>query len=275
MVKFKFSNLKKIFLIAEAGINHNGKIEQAFKLVDQAKISGADSIKFQTYKTEKRVPRNSVIFDILKKCELSNEDFYKLKKYCDKKKIIFFSTPFDLESVDFLEKIKVNLYKISSFDISHIKLISYVAKKLKPTLVSTGMADIDEIKKTHKLFIKEKCEIGLLHCISSYPNKETDSYLSNISFLSKKFDCPIGLSDHTNDIKTSIYSSLLGAKIIEKHFMLSKNHNCPDKAVSLTPPQMSKLRTELNLIPLIINKPTFGVRKVERNIKIFKRSKIL
>ena len=275
MVKFKFSKLKRIFLIAEAGINHNGKIEQAFKLIDQAKISGVDSIKFQTYKTEKRVPRDSVIFDILKKCELSNEEFYKIKKYCDKKKIIFFSTPFDLESVDFLEKIKVNLYKISSFDISNTKLINYVASKLKPTLVSTGMASIKEIKKTYKIFTKQKCEIGLLHCISSYPNKETDSYLSNITFLNKKFDCPVGLSDHTNDIKTSIYSSLLGAKIIEKHFMLSSNHNCPDKAVSLTPKQMSKLRSEINLIPLIINKPTFGVRKVEKNIKIFKRSKIL
>jgi N,N'-diacetyllegionaminate synthase len=275
MVKFKFSKLKKTFLIAEAGINHNGKIEQAFKLIDQAKISGADSIKFQTYKTEKRVPSNSVIFDILKKCELSNEAFYKIKKYCDKKKIIFFSTPFDLESVDFLEKIKVNLYKISSFDISNAKLINYVSSKLKPTLVSTGMASIKEIDRTYKIFKKQKCEIGLLHCISSYPNKETDSYLSNITFLNKKFNCPVGLSDHTNDIKTSIYSCLLGAIIIEKHFMLSNNHNCPDKAVSLTPKQMNKLRSELNLIPLIINKPTFGVRKVEKNIKIFKRRKIL
>ena len=161
MVKFKFSKLKKTFLIAEAGINHNGKIEQAFKLIDQAKISGADSIKFQTYKTEKRVPSNSVIFDILKKCELSNEAFYKIKKYCDKKKIIFFSTPFDLESVDFLEKIKVNLYKISSFDISNAKLINYVSSKLKPTLVSTGMASIKEIDRTYKIFKKQKCEIGL------------------------------------------------------------------------------------------------------------------
>ena len=122
MISKKIKN-DGFFLVAEAGINHNGNLNKAFKLVDSAKSSGASAIKFQTYKTEKRVPSNSPIFNILKRCELDFQSFEKLKKYCDKKKIIFFSTPFDRESVDFLSNIKVKLFKISSFDTANYELI--------------------------------------------------------------------------------------------------------------------------------------------------------
>ena len=148
--------LKKneVFLIAEAGINHNGSLKKAFRLVDEAKRSGASAIKFQTYKTEKRVKKNNPVFKILKKCELSFSQFEKLKKYCDKKKIIFFSTPFDIEAVNFLDNIKVKLFKISSFDISNYELIKSIADKGKPVIISTGMASINEINKIHKYFLK-------------------------------------------------------------------------------------------------------------------------
>ncbi len=265
---------KSKFLIAEAGINHNGNLREAFILVDKAKESLADAIKFQTYKAEKRVKRKSPIFNILKKCELTNEDFYKLKKYCDKKKIVFFSTPFDCESVVFLNKINVKLYKISSFDILNIDLINEIKKTKKPTIVSTGMASLKEIKSTYKKFKNNNTPIGLLHCISSYPNLEENSYLSNITDLKKKFDCPIGLSDHTPNIKTSIYSYMLGATIIEKHFYLGKGHNCVDKSVSINPKQMKELKKELENIDKINGKVKYGLKKGEEFAKTLRRKKM-
>ncbi len=268
-------NLKKPFLIAEAGINHNGNVNHAIKMVDLAKKSGADAIKFQTYITKKRVKVDNPVYKILKKCELSYEHFEKIKNYCDKKKIIFFSTPFDIESVNFLEKLKVKLYKIASFDISNYQLLKRIILTKKPTIVSTGMAKLIEIKKTYRLFKKSNVELAILHCISSYPNEDETSYLSNIHFLKKNFNCTIGFSDHTNDIKTSIYSALLGAKIIEKHFMISKKNNCVDKPVSIDPFQFKKMRIEIDKLTKIISKPKFGIRPEEKKALVFKRNKIL
>ena len=265
---------KSKFLIAEAGINHNGNLKEAFQLVDKAKESLADAIKFQTYQTEKRVKKNSPIFKILKKCELSNEDFYKLKKYCDKKKITFFSTPFDCESVVFLNKLNVKLYKIASFDVVNIDLINEIKKTRKPTIISTGMASLKEISSTYKKFKNDKIPLGVLHCVSSYPNLEENSYLANITDFKKKFDCPIGLSDHTPNIKTSIYSYILGASIIEKHFYLGKGHNCVDKSVSIDPKQMKELKEELNSIDKIYGNVKYGLKKGEEFAKNFRRKQM-
>ena len=151
------------FIIAEIGINHNGNFKKAIKLIDAAKKSGVSAVKFQTYTTEKRVKRNSPIFDILKKCEFSNEDFIKIKNYCDRKKILFFSTPFDSESVNFLNKLNVKLFKIASFNISDYKLINQIIRTKKPTIISTGMASLKEIKKISNKFKKNKITYSLLH----------------------------------------------------------------------------------------------------------------
>ena len=266
---------KKRFLIAEAGINHNGNIKEALKLVDAAKKTNVDAIKFQTYVTEKRTKKNSPIFAILKKCELNFKDFKVIKDYCDFKKIIFFSTPFDKESVWFLQSLKVKLFKISSFDISNYQLMNEIAKTKKPTILSTGMASIKEINKAYNFFKKKKTEIALLHCISSYPNKEETSYLSNIGFLKKKFKCEIGLSDHTNGIKVPIYGYLQGAKILEKHFKIDIKHKCIDSPVSITSQQFNKLINELDKIDRILGIPKFGIRQEERSSEQFKRKKIL
>lgn len=269
------NNLKKPFLIAEAGINHNGSVNQAIKMINSAKKSGADAIKFQTYITNKRVKKNNPVYKILKKCELTHEDFEKIKIHCDKKKIIFFSTPFDIESINFLEKLKVKLYKVASFDVSNYQLLKRIISTKKPTIVSTGMASLNEIKKTYKMFKTNKVDLALLHCISSYPNKEEASYLSNIKYLKSKFDCTIGFSDHTNDINTSIYSFLLGAKIIEKHFVISKSMNCIDKPVSIDSFQFKEMKREIDRLIRILGKIKFGIRPEEKNTKIFKRKKIL
>tara|TARA_Y200000002_G_scaffold376401_1_gene380195 strand:+ start:16 stop:831 length:816 start_codon:yes stop_codon:yes gene_type:complete len=265
---------QKKFLIAEAGINHNGNIKEALKLVDAAKKSKVDAIKFQTYITEKRTRKNSPIFSILKKCELNFKEFKIIKDYCDYKNIIFFSTPFDKESVWFLNSLKVKLFKIASFDISNYQLINEVAKTKKPIIVSTGMASVKEIKKIHNFLKFKKIETAFLHCVSSYPNKEESSYLSNIDFLKKEIKCEIGLSDHTNGIKIPIYAYLKGARIIEKHFKINLKHKCVDSPVSITSSQFVELINELNKIDKILGKPKFGIRKEERKTKQFKRKKI-
>jgi len=262
---------EKIFLIAEAGINHGGDLSYAIKLVDKAKYCGADAIKFQTYKTEKRVKKSSKIFNILKKCELSYEDFFKIKNYCDKKKILFFSTPFDIESVTFLKKIKVKLFKIASFDISNYELVREIIKTKIPTIISTGMASLNEIKRIDNMFKSKNIPHNFLHCISTYPNDEKNSYLNNIKFLSETLKTKVGLSDHTNDINTAIYSYILGARIFEKHFKLSKNHKCVDGPVSITPDQFLELRKKLLKMQKILGRATFGVRDIEKDTSIYKR----
>ncbi len=267
--------VNKHFLIAEAGINHNGSLKTALKLIDVAKKSGADAIKFQTYKTEKRIPKKyNKIFDILKSCELDYKEFEILKKYCDQKKIIFFSTPFDLEAIDFLSELKVKLFKVASFDIANKSLLDGILKKKIKTIISTGMANIKEISSVYNKFKKKKIPLVFLHCISSYPNKVETSYLSNINYLKERFNCEIGLSDHTSGIKVPLYSSLLGVKIIEKHLKINENHKCVDAKVSITGNQFLELKKNLDIIDNMIGKPKFGLRSEEKNSIIFKRKKI-
>lgn len=276
MVEKKIFRKLNNFIIAEAGINHNGKVKTALKLVDVAKKNGASAIKFQTYITEKRINKKyKKIFDILKKCELKFDDFKVINDYCKYKKINFFSTPFDRESVNFLNDLNVKLFKVASFDIGNFELINEIIKTKKPTIVSTGMASLKEIDKVYKIFKKKKIDLALLHCVSSYPNKNQSSYLSNINFLKNRFKCGIGISDHTNDIKIPIYGNLLGANIIEKHLKINDNHKCVDASVSITGKQLHELKLETDNIKKILNIVSFGIRKEEKGSKIFKRNKIL
>lgn len=263
------------YIIAEAGINHGGDFKKALELVDEAKEGGADAIKFQTYISEKRIKKKNPVFKILKKCELKFEEFAKLKKYCDKKKIQFFSTPFDKESVKLLNKLKVKLFKIASFDISNYDLIREISKTRKPVIISTGMASLKEIDKIYNFFKKKKIKTNLLHCISAYPLDEKDSRLQNILFLKKRYDCQIGLSDHTNDIKTSLIAYTMGARVFEKHFMLKNDKSCVDYPVSLDKDQFKKMRKEMEGIDRIIGKVEFGIKKNEKGSKQFKRKKII
>ena len=268
--------VKKNFLIAEAGINHNGNIKTALKLVDVAKKNGADAIKFQTYITEKRVKKKyKKIFNILKNCELSFNDFKIIQDYCKQKKIIFFSTPFDIESVEFLNSLKVKLFKVASFDIGNFQLINAILKTKKPTIVSTGMAKLTQIDKVYKSYMKKKVDLTILHCISSYPNKEESSYLKNIEFFKKRYACKIGISDHTSGIKIPIYGNLMGAEVIEKHLKLNSNHKCVDAPVSITGNQLRTLKDQLEMNDKILGKISFGIKKEEKNTKVFIRSKIL
>jgi N,N'-diacetyllegionaminate synthase len=258
-------DISKVLIIAEAGINHNGSLELAYKLIDVAKKAGAEAIKFQTFKTEnvlsaladkaeyqkKTTGFEESQFEMIKKLELSFEDFGKIKKYCDKKQIIFLSTPFDCPSVDFLENL-VPLYKIGSGEITNLPFLEYVAKKGKPIILSTGMSKLAEVEEAINVILPRlRCSSGLssidfspltlLHCVSTYPNDYKEVNLNAMITLKEAFKIPVGYSDHTLGIEISIAAIALGAKVIEKHFTLDRNLPGPDHRASLEPNELKAM----------------------------------
>jgi N,N'-diacetyllegionaminate synthase len=260
------------YIIAEIGINHGGDVELARRLIDSAARSGADAVKFQTYLTEKRSPPDKpAVFDILKRCELPFAAFETLKQHADQCGVQFFSTPFDELSVDCLESIGCELYKIASFDIVNRNLLKKIASTGKPVILSVGMANVAEIKTAYKLLRKRTNKISLLHCISSYPTNEGDARLGNIWALEESFDCVIGHSDHTADIVVPLYAVAAGAQVLEKHFCLNGQKDCVDGPVSITEDQMKKLVSETRRLEKILGKTEFGVRDVEKGIVPFRR----
>jgi len=262
-----FDTNNRFYTIAEIGINHNGKVDQALRLIDAAHRSGADSVKFQTYVTEKRVKKDSEIFQILKNCELSYYDFDKLKKHADDLGITFFSTPFDEESVEFLDSINVPFYKIASFDIVNHRLLRKISKKNKTTIFSTGMSNLDEVKKAYNIVGSSNSVI--LHCVSAYPTKEKNANLGSIDVLKNSFDCIIGQSDHTPDIRIPVFSFLKGAQILEKHFKIEET--CVDSPVSIDEVQMKNMIRQLREADEIIGEAKLEIRETEQAAKIYRR----
>ena len=260
--------MKKIEIIAEAGVNHNGSIVYAKKLIDEAKKAGADYVKFQTYRTEKLLNKNGLLanyqkkntkfkssYNMLKKYELSFRDFLNLKKYCLRKKIKFLSTPFDLDSIKMLKKLKLETIKISSGDFSNLQLINE-ALSFKKILLSTGLSDHKEIEKVLH-FIKKKKKfksVCLLHCNTDYPTKPVDVNLLSIVYLKKKFNVNIGFSDHSEGILAPVAASALGAMVIEKHITLNKNMEGPDHKSSIEPLEFKKMVRDIRLTEKFLGK---------------------
>jgi N,N'-diacetyllegionaminate synthase len=248
-----FKNLKKTLIIAEAGVNHNSKLSNAFKLVDAAKNCGADYIKFQSFRTEflakKNTPKvdyqkrnlvsNISHYNMLRKLELSFDEQFKIFQYCKKKNIGFASTPYDCKSAEFLKKLKVKFIKVSSADIVDKILHEKISKLKLPVIISTGMSSMKDIFEVLKIYKQNqfKKEIALLHCVSNYPCSNESQNLRTISKMYKKFNKTIGYSDHSNERFSSICAVSLGAKILEKHLTLSTNLNGPDHQSSLNPKQ--------------------------------------
>lgn len=269
---YGFNTSNRTYVIAEIGINHRGNIEVAKQLIDSAVKSGVDAVKFQTYLTEKRAPSgNKEVFDILKSLELPFEAFKELKEYTNKYNVDFFSTPFDKESVEFLESIGTDIYKIASFDIVNHQLLRDVAKTGKPVILSVGMSNLKEIKEAYEILKEGTDKIAILHCISSYPTEEKDAKLTNIFKLQKEFDCVIGQSDHTNDIFVPLCAVSAGAQIIEKHYKIDENFECIDAPVSITQNQMSEMVKNIRRIETIFGDEEFGVRETETGIVQFRR----
>ena len=270
--KFGFNTKNRTYIIAEIGINHRGDINIAKKLIESAARTGVDAVKFQTYLTEKRAPKNNKqIFKILKDLELPFEAFKELKDYSKNCGVDFFSTPFDKESVEYLEKIETDLYKIASFDVVNHQLLKEVSKTGKPVIMSVGMSNLSEIENAYNILIKGTNSIAILHCISSYPTPEENSNLSNICEIQKRFNCVVGQSDHTNDIKVPIYAAAAGAQILEKHFKIDENFECIDSQVSITEVQMKKLVNEIRKLEKIFGNENFEVKEIEKSAQLFKR----
>lgn len=270
--KFGFNTNNRTYIVAEIGINHRGDVAVAKKLIESAARTGVDAVKFQTYLTEKRAPKNNrEIFKILKDLELPFEAFKELKDYSKNCGVDFFSTPFDKESVEYLEKIDADLYKIASFDVVNHQLLREVSKTGKPVIMSVGMSNLNEIESAYDILKKGTKNIAILHCISSYPTPEEESNLSNIYEIQKKFNCIVGQSDHTNDIKVPIYAAAAGAQILEKHYKIDEDFKCIDSPVSITEIQMKKLVDEIRKLEKIFGYESFEIKEIEKGAQIFKR----
>ena len=239
-------------IIAELGINHNGSLKKAINLVDKAFKAGAEIIKHQTHIAEdemsleakKIIPSHTKenIFDIIKKCSLSEEDEFKLMEHTKKKGMIFISTPFSRMAVDRLVKFKVPAFKIGSGECNNYPLIEYIAKHKKPIILSTGMNTIETIKPAVKIIRKYNVPFALLHCTNIYPTPTKLIRLNAINVLKKKFpDAIVGLSDHSKTIFPCLGAIALGASIVEKHFTDSKKNNGPDISASMDEEELKML----------------------------------
>jgi sialic acid synthase SpsE len=272
-----------VFIIAEAGINHNGSFKLAKKMIDQAKKSGASCIKFQTHITEEEMVKTNIkpgniskktLWSIIKQSELSENEEQKLQKYCNDKKILFLSTPFSLMAVERLERIDIPAYKIGSGELTNIPLLDKIAKTRKPVILSTGMSSLNEIKYSVNFFKKQKIPLAVLQTTSIYPANYDQINLGVIEKFQKLFDVPIGLSDHSIGIYTSLGAIAKGACIIEKHFTLNKKLPGPDQKISLDPYELSELVKGCNAVRLALG-TTKKILKQERPVLNFARESVV
>lgn len=261
----------KVYVVAELGLNHGGSLDLARKLIDSAKKTGVDAVKFQTYITEKRTPKGSPIFDLLKKCELPFKAFKELKDYSRKLNLEFLSTPFDEESVDFLDEIGCSIFKVASFDVVNHKLLEKIASTGKTVIMACGMSNLKEISVAFAILKKKTGKIALLHCISAYPTKEEDANLSAIGTLRENFDCVIGQSDHTAGIDVPLYAVAAGGQVIEKHYRIDQDMDCVDAPVSITQEQMKKLVSEIRRMEGILGSCEVGLKEPEKGCTVFRR----
>lgn len=277
------------FIIAEGGVNHNGDITLAKKLIDISWEAGADAVKFQTFKTEKTVTKNAERaeyqkdatedksqYEMLKKLELTDKDFRELSDYAKKKGIIFLSSPFDKESVDLLDELNVPAFKIGSGEITNFPLLRYIAKKGKPIIISTGMSTLAEVEEALNVIKSEGIkDVILLHCVSNYPARIEDINLRVMKTLKQAFKVPVGFSDHALGITASIAAVALGACVIEKHFSLDKKLLGPDHKASLEPNELKEMIKAIRDVEKAlgdgIKKPT----KEEEEIKKVTRRSIV
>lgn len=257
----------KTFIIAEAGDNHNGSRELAFRLIDKAVEAGADCVKFQTFVTEEVISKRAEKaeyqkaatgsdesqYQMVKKLELSFEQFRELQKYAEERDITFISTPFDIPSVEFLDSINIPCFKIPSGEITNLPYLIKIAETGRDVIMSTGMAELNEIECAINILREHGSgDISLLHCNTEYPTPYEDVNLRAMLTLKEKFGVRVGYSDHTQGIEVPIAAVALGAEIIEKHFTLDHNMEGPDHKASLEPDELKQM--------------VDGIRKTEKTL---------
>ena len=266
---------KPVFVIAEAGVNHNGKISIAKRLVDAALDASADAIKFQTYITSKLVSKKLApqMYKMLQKYEMRDKDFEELRDYSKSNGIIFSSTPFDAKSCDLLEKLSVSFYKLGSGDLENIPLIIHTSKKKKPILLSTGMSTNQEITQALHSILPYNNNLILMHCTSLYPANFDEANLNIMPVMKNKFGVPIGYSDHTLGYEASLAAVSLGACVIEKHITLDNKMQGPDHKASLDPQTFKKMVLAIRNIEKSFGSNTKKVLpREEKTKKIARRS---
>lgn len=279
---------KAPFLIAEISANHCGKLSLAKELIKCAKLNGADAVKLQTYTADTMTINSNnkrfivkdglwkgyKLWDLYKEACTPLRWHKELFKYAKKNKIQIFSTPFDETSVDFLEKLNCPIYKIASFELTDLPLIKKVASLKKPMIISTGIATLKEIETTFNLAIKfnKLKNISLLYCVSNYPSKNEDFNLHNINILKKKFNCKVGLSDHSKDNRIAAAAVIAGAEIFEKHIALEGQKKGHDIKFSLKGKELKTYRDEINLSYQLLGEKKFKRNDSEKKSKIFRRS---
>ncbi len=256
--------MNRVFVIAEAGVNHNGNIEIAKQLIDAASEAGADAVKFQTFQADSLVcrtakkaeyqlettDRTETQYDMLKKLELTPQMHRELIEHCLKKNIMFLSTPFDLESIKLLSELGMQIYKIPSGEITNLPYLREIAKQQKKIILSTGMSSMDEVKAAVNVLKNNGTEdITLLHCNTQYPTPISDVNLLAMVKMREETGLPVGYSDHTQGIEVPIAAAALGAEVIEKHFTLDRKMEGPDHKASLEPQELMQM--------------VVGIRKIE------------
>lgn len=278
----------KTFIIAEAGVNHNGSFELAKQLVDKAVWAGADCIKFQTFNSKNLVSKNAqkaeyqkkttdsseTQLEMLKKLELSKEDFIELRDYCNQKGIMFLSTPFDLESIDFLASIGVKTWKVPSGEITNYPFLRAIGKRKESVIMSTGMCTLDEVRDSLKV-LREfgTTDITLLHCTTEYPAPYDSVNLKAMLTLQNEFGYRVGYSDHTNGIEIPVAAVAMGATVIEKHFTLDKNMEGPDHKASLEPEELKQMVQSIRNVEVALGDGTKQPSDAEKkNISIARKS---
>ncbi|CUU76448.1 N-acetylneuraminate synthase [Campylobacter hyointestinalis subsp. hyointestinalis] len=268
--------MQKVFIIAEAGVNHNGSLELAKKLIDEAVVAGADAVKFQTFKAElcisknadkaeyqkQTTDKNESQFDMIKKLELNEYAHTELIKYCKIKNIMFLSTPFDLQSVDLLNGFGLEIFKIPSGEITNLPYLRKIASLNKKVILSTGMANLGEIEAALEILTKNgtaKENITILHANTEYPTPLGDVNLKAMLTIRGAFGVKVGYSDHTPGIEVPIAAVALGATVIEKHFTLDKTMPGPDHKASLEPSELQSMVKAIRNIEIALGD---GIKKV-------------
>ncbi|MFK8038662.1 MAG: N-acetylneuraminate synthase [Crocinitomicaceae bacterium] len=260
--RFTISEQSPVFIIAEAGVNHNGSIDLAKKLVNVAADAGADAVKFQSFLTEELIltgvekagyqkettEQSESQFQMLKKLEFEVDKMKLLKRYCEEKNVLFLTTPFDEKSLDLLDDLVLDAYKISSTDTTNIGFLRRVAAKNKPIILSTGMCSMHEVEHALSVLSEINSNVILLQCTSNYPVIAEEANLNVIKTFKDKFKMIIGFSDHTPSIGASPYAVAMGAKVVEKHFTLNKDMEGPDHRASLNPQELSAYIKEIRTV---------------------------
>lgn len=264
------------YIIAEAGINHNGDLKLAKKIIDEAANCGADAIKFQSFTADELFSKklNPDIFKLATDWSIDKNQHFELKKYAQKQKIEFVSTATGIKSLNLLKKLGVNTIKIASMDVNNNEILKAAAKTKIPLILSTGMSTITEIVSAVETLTNQNATFCLLHCVSSYPTSIQDANLATIPYFNKIFDVPIGYSDHTIGIDACTTSISLGSCIIEKHFTLDKKMDGPDHKLSADPKELRELIKKVRTVEKVLGKPRKQFLKSEQKFRIAMRRSI-